>query len=83
MRSVTVSHRTRVGGVKVRWLRNREEGLRNYQLGCLSVASKMNSCPDEGVVNVLAGLGRCGVVHQLSLRYICASQPFAALTLWN
>lgn len=78
-----VSQRSRVGGVKVRWLREREECLRNHQMGCLSVSNRMHSCPNEGVVNLLASPAQYGLVRQLSPGYLRAGHPFTALTLWN
>lgn len=81
--SVAVTHRSRVGGVKVRWLREREECLRNHLMGCLSVANRMHGSPKEGVVNSLASPARRGVALRSSPGYFRAGQPFSALTLWN
>lgn len=81
--SVAVSQWSRVGGVTVRWLRERQECLRNHQMGCLSVANRMHSCPEEGVVSLLASPGQCGAVRRLSPRCVRVRQPFIALTLWN
>lgn len=78
-----VSQRSRVGGVKVRWLREREECLRNHQMGCLSVANRMPGCPNEGVLNVLASPAQCALARWLSPGYLRAGHPFTALTLWN
>lgn len=78
-----VSQRTRVGGVKVRWLLEREECLRNHQMGCLSAANRMHGSPNEGVVNVFASSAQCGPARKLSTGYLRASHPFTALTLWN
>lgn len=65
-----MSQRRRVGGVKVRWLRESEECLRNRQMGCLSVANRMHSNLNEGVVNSLASPTHCGLSCQLSCRYL-------------
>lgn len=80
---VGVSQRSRVGGVKVRWLREREYCLRNRQMGCLSVANRMHISPNEGVVNLLASQAQCGLARRLSPGYLHADHPFTALTLWN
>lgn len=72
-----------MGGAKVRWLRESEECLRNHQMGCLSVANRMHSSPDEGVVHLLASPAQCGLALELSRGYFGSVQPFAALTLWN
>lgn len=73
----------RVGGVKVRWLRERGEYVRIGQMGCLSVANRMHSSPNEGVVNVSATQAHCRVVQQSFSGYFLAARPFTALTLWN
>lgn len=78
-----VSQRSRVGGVKVRWLREKEECLRNHQMGCLSVSNRMHSSPNEGVVNVSASPAQYSLAHQLSPGHLSAAHPFTALTLWN
>lgn len=78
-----VSQRSRVGGVKVRWLREGEECLRNHLMGCLSVTNRMHSSPSEGVVNVSASPAQCGLARQLSAGFLRAAHPFTALTLWN
>lgn len=78
-----VSHTSRVGGVKVRWLRKREECLRNHQMGCLCVCNRMRSSSTEGVVNLFASPGHCGLAPQLSPSCSCAGRPLRALTLWN
>lgn len=72
-----------MGGVKVRWLRGREECLRNHQMGCLSATNRMHGSPNEGVVYLLVSSARCGLAHQLSSCYLRASCPFTVLTLWN
>lgn len=72
-----------MGGVKVRWLREREEYLRNHQMGCLSLANRMHSSQNEGVVNVLASPTQYGLARQLSSGNLSAVHPFTALTLWN
>lgn len=78
-----VSQRSRVGGVKVRWLRERGECLRNHLMGCLSVANRMHSSPKEAAVHVLAPPARCGPARPLSPGFSRAAPPFTALTLWN
>lgn len=72
-----------MGGVQVRWLREREEYLRNHQMGCLSLANRMHISPNEGVVHVLASPTQYGLTGQLSSDYLSAVPPFTALTLWN
>lgn len=52
-------------------------------MGCLSVANRMHSSPNEGVVNLLAPPAQYGLAHQLSPGYLRAAHPFTALTLWN
>lgn len=72
-----------MGGVKVRWLREREECLRNHQMGCLSASNRMHSSPSEGALHLSASPAQHALAPRLSPRYLRAAQPFTALTLWN
>lgn len=80
---VGVSQRARVGGARVRWLRKREECLRNHRMGCLPVVNRMLSRPNEGAVDSFASSARCCPARPASPGSSTACRPFRALTLWN
>lgn len=81
--AVGVSHRARVGGARVRWLRKREERLRNHRMGCLPVVNRMLSRSNEGAVDSFAPSARCCPACPASKGPLAACRPFRALTLWN
>lgn len=81
--AVAVSQGSRVGGARLRWLRERAERPRNPQMGRLSVANRMHGSATGGVVPVIAPAAQCGVARQLSPGFLRAGRPSAALTLWN
>lgn len=80
---VGVSQRALVGGARVRWLRKREERLRNHRMGCLPVVNRMLSRPNEGAGDSFASLARCCPARPASPGSSTACRQFRALTLWN
>lgn len=52
-------------------------------MGCLSVANRMHSSPNEGVVNLLVSPAQYGLALRLSPGCFVSGRPFTALTLWN